>query len=198
MVLGKYYEQNLSKLAQVSESDWRVALKKCEVHITWKLKQKTLSGAHTASRLGAEAVDHYLGIAYEKILTGDWEWKEGRTLGQQMIRIANSFISTEVEKKTTKREESFTIIYSDKENNFYDLAVLPDSAEEESKFTEKLQNIYDAIKGDTQLELLMDGVKEGMKRVEIATLLDLQPRQFDKLRERLMRKVKSFIKKGVK
>lgn len=198
MVLGKYYEQNLRKLAQVSESDWRVALKKCEVHITWKLKQKTLSGAHAASRLGADAVENYLGIAYEKILAGDWEWKEGHTLTEQMIRIANSVISTEVEKIKTKKEESFGITYSDIENNFYDLAVLTDSDEEESKFTEKLQNIYDAIKGDTQLELLMDGVKEGMKRVEIATLLDLQPRQFDKLRERLIRKVKSFIKKEVK
>jgi len=198
MAIGEYYKQNLSKFAKVSETDWRVALKKCKSHLTWKLKQKTLSGAHAASRLGAEAVDHYLGIAYEKILTGEWEWKEGHTLTEQMIRIANSVISTEVEKVKTKKEESFGITYGDIENNFYDLAVLPDSAEEESKFTEKLQNIYDAIKGDTQLELLMDGVKEGMKRVEIATLLDLKPRQFDKLRERLIRKVKSFIKKEVK
>jgi len=46
MAIGEYYKQNLSKLAKVSESDWRVALKKCKNHLTWKLKQKTISGAH--------------------------------------------------------------------------------------------------------------------------------------------------------
>lgn len=192
MAVGAYYEQNQSKLAKLSESDWRVALKKCKDHITWKLNQKTLSGAHAASRLGADAVDHYLGIAYEKLLAGDWEWKEGRPLVEQMIRITNSIISTEVEKKKTKKEESFAISYRDNENEFYDVADLPDSSEEEPEFAGKLQIIYNAVEGDAQLELLMEGVKEGMKRAEIAELLEMRPRQFDKLRERLIRKVKTF------
>jgi hypothetical protein len=50
--------------------------------------------------------------------------------------------------------------------------------------------VEEAMRGDTQLELIVEALKEGMKRVDIAELLDLQPRQFDKLREKLIKKVK--------
>lgn len=192
MDLGIYYKQNQLRIASLDERDWKVALKKCKDHIRWKLKQKTLSGAHSASRLGAEALEHYLGISYEKILAGEWEWKKEYSLIEQMIRIIDSYISTEVEKKKTKKEESFEIGYRDIEREFYDLAEPPDSSEEEAIFAEQLKKIYDAIRGDTQLEIFMDAIKEGMKRADIAHLLDLQPRQLDKIKEKLLRKVKTY------
>lgn len=192
MDLGIYYKQNQLRIASLDERDWKVALKKCKDHIRWKLKQKTLSGAHSASRLGADALEHYLGISYEKILAGEWEWKKEYSLIEQMIRIIDSYISTEVEKKKTKKEESFEIGYRDIEREFYDLAEPPDSSEEEAIFAEQLKKIYDAIRGDTQLEIFMDAIKEGMKRADIAHLLDLQPRQLDKIKEKLLRKVKTY------
>lgn len=191
MELGEYYKQNQYRIASLDEQDWKVALKKCKDHIKWKLRQKTLSGAHSASRLGADPVEHYLGISYEKILTGEWEWKKEYSLIEQMIRIADSYISTEVEKKKTKKEESFKIGYTDLEGEFYDLLEPPDSSEEEAIFAEKLKVIDDAIRGDSQLEVFMDAVREGMKRAEIAAMLDIQPRQLDKVREKLFRRVKA-------
>jgi len=42
------------------------------------------------------------------------------------------------------------------------------------------------------LGFLSDAVKEGMKRSEVAAILDLQPRQLDKVREKLMRRVRNY------
>jgi len=36
----------------------------------------------------------------------------------------------------------------------------------------------------------MEAVREGMKRSDVAAMLDLHPRQLDKVRERLMRRVR--------
>jgi len=192
MEIGEYYKENNDRIARLSEAEWKVALKKCKDHIKWKLKQKTLFGAHSASRLGSDSVDHYLGVSYEKILIGEWEWKDEFTLTEQMIRIADSYISTEVEKQKSKKERSFKISYQDIKEEFYDLSEPPDLSLDEDIFAEKLQLIEDAVRGDSQLELFMDAVKEGMKRSEVAAILDLQPRQLDKVREKLMRRVRNY------
>jgi len=123
MELGEYNKKNHGRIASLCEADWKVALKKCKDHIKWKLRQKTLYGAHTASRLGTDPVEHYLEISFEKIFSGEWEWKDEYSLTEQMIRIANSYISTEVEKKESKKEKSFKICYKDIEEEFYDLGV---------------------------------------------------------------------------
>lgn len=194
MKLGKYYHQNRKKTDRLTDSDWKVALAKCKEHLKWRMKQKTLSGAHSSSNLGMDAIDHYLGIAFEKILNGEWEWKEEYTLGQQMIRIADSAISKSVKKSKTKKSEALQVSYIDVEQHFYDLAEPPDEDESEAVST-KIKSIENAVVGDIQLELLIEALKEGKKRSEIAELLELEVRQFDKLREKLLRKVKEHSSK---
>lgn len=142
--------------------------------------------------MGVDPIDHYLGISYEKILSGEWEWKEEYSLLEQMIRIVDSYISTEVEKQKSKKGKSFQISYKNIEEEFYDLAEPPASSEEEVMYAQKLQQIDNAIQGDSQLELFMEAVKEGMKRSDIAVLLEISPRQLDKVREKLLRRVKNY------
>ncbi|WP_270087086.1 hypothetical protein [Sphingobacterium sp. SYP-B4668] len=194
MKLGKYYHQNREKTDQLSDWEWKIALAKCKEHLKWRMKQKTLSGAHSSSNLGMDAVDHYLGIAFEKILNGEWEWKEEYSLGQQMIRIADSTISKSIQKTKTKKSEALQVSYLDVEQHFYDLAEPPDDEETEA-FSKKIKSIEEAVIGDIQLELLVEALKEGKKRSEIAELLELEVRQFDKLREKLLRKVKEHSAK---
>ena len=43
---------------------------------------------------------------------------------------------------------------------------------------------------------MWDALKEGKKRAEIADLLDMQPKQFDKLKEKLIKQVKDFKSGG--
>lgn len=141
--------------------------------------------------MGADPIEHYLGISYEKILTGDWEWKDEYSLAEQMIRIVNSYIDTEIEKYESPKGKSFKIKYDDIEREFYDLTDPPDLSEE-AEYAERLQKIENAIKGDAQLELFMEAVREGMKRAEIAEMLEIQPRQLDKVREKLLKRVRNY------
>lgn len=194
MKIGKYYYHNQKKTDQLTDTEWRIALAKCKEHLRWRMKQKTLSGAHSSSNLGMEAIDYYLGIAFEKILSGEWEWKDEYTLGQQMIRIADSAISKNVDKIKTEKHEALQIKYIDVEQEFYDLAEPPDDSNNDVT-TENLKTIENAVAGDPQLELMVEAIKEGCKRAEIAALLDLNVRQFDKLKEKLIRRVKQYGEK---
>jgi len=188
---GQYYSANQLRIQGLKEADWTVALWKCKKHIKLRIRQRTLSGAHSASHLGADAIDHYLGIAYEKILTGEWEWKENFSLSQQMIRIVNSYISKEVVNSKSAKGQALKIEYKDLEEEFYDLASPPSDEQEEQETEKQLKAIETAATGDEELEFLMEGIKEGQKRAEIADLLGINVRQFDKLREKLIRRVKA-------
>lgn len=193
MEIGPHYEKNSAKFNQLGDNDLRIALKKCKDHIKIKLRQKTLYGAHSEKNLGSNPIEHYLSLVSEKLLTGQWEWKDQYSLSEQMIRIANSWISTEVEKSKSEKASSFKIEYKDLENEFYNLGDKEfDTAGFENTVSEKLKRIESAINGDDVLEFFWEAVKEGKKRVEIAELLELEPRQLDKLRERFIRTVRNY------
>ncbi len=189
MEVGKYYSQNDKKLAQVTDQEWKVALKKCKSHIEWKLKAKTVSGAHSAAVLGSDPIDHYLGMAYEKLLAGEWEWKDKYDLAEQMIRIINSQISKQVEKAETRKAHESQVLSVDMETGFYDIADSPLTPREEIMMDAQLQAIEKAIEGDEQLLFIVEALKEGKKRAEIAELLEITPRQLDKLKEKIKRRI---------
>lgn len=135
MEVGRYYQRNQQKLAAISSKDWKEALAKCIRHIELKLKNKTLYGAHAGSRLGAEAVDHYVSLAYEKIISGDWELKDGIDLAEQMIRIIGSYISKAVKHSKTNKAAALNVQYVPIEDEFYNkrtnLESLVDSIEKD-------------------------------------------------------------------
>ena len=191
MKVGDHHSGNHIRIACLSEEDWKVALKKCKTHIRIRLRQRTLYGAHTSSNLGADPIDHYLGIAYEKILAGDWEWKVEYTLAEQLIRIADKFIGDTVDKYKTEKSEALRIVYKDIELDFYGLANAPPDTDE-IEYEERLKTIENAISDDQELLMMLEGVKAGYKRSEIADLLDIHPRQLDKLKDKLERKVKKY------
>src|SRR5690606_25577307 len=127
MNLGPHYESNSSKIASLTDDDWRVAIKRCDEHVKLRLRQRTLYGAHSPARLGGDPVAYYVGIAIDKVLIGDWEWKDKFTISEQLIRIADSHISTEVEKSTGKNDARAKICYTD-DIEFYQIS---DQAPEE-------------------------------------------------------------------
>lgn len=193
MELGQYYHSNRLRFNNVNDNDWKVALSKCKEHIKWKLKQKTLYGAHTANNLGTDPIDHYLELASSKLLEGEWEWKNEYSLSEQMIRIVNSYTSKEVDRTKTRKAESFKIVYQEIESEFYQMEEVGEiDFEGMEQYEKNVERIDKAVEGDIHLELLWDAVKEGKKRAEIAELLELQPKQVDKLKEKLIRQVRNF------
>jgi len=191
---GKYFESNHKKLESISdiENQWAVAIFKCREHIRHRLKKKTLYGAHTEERLGMDPFDYYLDYAYSAILSGNWEWKNKYSLSEQMVVIVESTLSTEVEKtKTTKAKENKTVLVDDK--LFYNMEDRPTEVDmtREILYAKQISVIEDAIKEDSELEFFWDCIKESMKRVEIAELMEKTPKQLDKVRERLINKIKN-------
>jgi DNA-directed RNA polymerase specialized sigma subunit len=120
---------------------------------------------------------------------GEWEWKQEFSISEQMIRIVDSCVSKEIEKTTTNKSDLFKLIYIDIEQEFYDLTDPPETTLEKNVNEAILQSIETAVSGDEQLEFIVEALKEGKKRTEIADLLDIKPRQFDKLREKLIRRI---------
>ncbi len=192
MDVGQYFEANHSRIANLSENNWKVALKKCKDHLRSRLFQKTLSGVYSSSNLGAQPIDHYLSFAVEKILSGAWEWKAKFSLGEQMIRIVDSEMSKEVERKNRMTSHLSNIKYIDNEElQFYQKEEQDSVPIDLTVNRVKLESIEKACKDDYQLEFIVEGLKEGKKRTEIAELLEITPRQFDKLREKLIRRIES-------
>lgn len=190
MNIGLYYNSNQKKLSTLKENDWIVALVKCKKHIRLKLKQKTLSGAHAASNVGADPIDHYLSMAYTKLLEGEWEWKAEFSLLDQLIRMIDSFIGKQVDKQKTEKAKAVRLEYSNVIDEFYIADQDEFDAEENKTYEIQAKALCDAAKGDAELEVIYEAICEGMKRADIAELLDKTPKQFDKLKEKLINRVK--------
>jgi hypothetical protein len=157
-----------------------------------------LFGAHTEERLGMDPVDYYVSYAYDAIIEGKWEWKSGRELGKQLIRIAENRIGKEVKKFKASDDGKFSaagdvIDEMDTGDHFYSLDPPPanPSILQEAVYTKKIAIIEEAIKGDENLEIFWECIKEGMKRDAIATFMEKKPKQIDKLREKLKDKIKN-------
>lgn len=195
---GQHLTHNLKKLESVTDSDWVVALKKCRDHVKIRLRKRTLFGAHTDERLGMDPVDYYVGFAYDSIIEGNWEWKSGRDLGKQLVRIAENRIGKEVEKFKIEHDVKFStpgdmIDEHSPGENFYSQEPPPvnPSIVQEAVYGKKIAIIEEAVRGDENLEMFWECVKDGMKRDEIATFMEKQPKQVDKFREKLINKIKN-------
>jgi hypothetical protein len=190
---GKHLESNSKKLASVTDDQWIKALKKCRKHIVTRLWKKTLFGAHTEDRLGMDPVEYYVSFAYDAIISGNWEWKDRYSLGQQMVRIAENRLGKEVDKYKAEHDGRFSMAGSDIDEFFYleDPPPGEPTLVQEAVFGKQIAIIEEALKGDENLEMFWECVKEGMKRDDIATFMEKQPKQIDKLREKLINKIKN-------
>lgn len=89
---------NGDRLDAVTEKEWREALDELTAYLTWRLRGKTLKGAHSERVLGMPAFDYYQEEAVVKLIEGAWKWQERFTLGQQLVQIATNLITKQVER----------------------------------------------------------------------------------------------------
>lgn len=209
---GIHFKSNSKKLDNVNDVEWTIALKQASEHLELRLRNRTKFGAHTIENLEVPAKEYYLNFAYMSIIYGRWEWKDKYTLPQQLIRIINSTMSTVIEtfvKAKTKNQERlqegrYTLTTSvetrDIESTFYDLET--DELDEESllKTEAEYNELDDFVRksGDSDFQMLWECVKEGYNRRETSVLMDLTPRQLDKLKERFLRQVRKDLKNNGK
>jgi hypothetical protein len=190
--LGKHHKKNNKKLAEVEEAVWAAAIDKCRVHICMRIRGRTLKGAHTDARLGMDPFDYYLSFAYDALIFGKWEWKDDYTLSEQMIRIIESTLDTEVEKTKTKKASANKVLSIDSDDFWFAAAaedIEPDMVRE-ILYNKKVSVIEESIKGNDDLENFWECVKDGMKPQQIAEFMEKTPRQIYKIQERLVKKIK--------
>lgn len=204
---GPHYEKNSHKLDEISDKEFSIAVEKCKRHIKYRLWGRTEYGAHTIQNLGEAPLDYYIDYAISSILYGSWEWKDDYDFPQQLIRIADSRISTVVEsfrnekKKNEHREKEGKylvtplIITCDIEELFYNLSEENFDEEFEKETSEMLNTIeeYVANSDDQKIKIFWEGIKEGLKRRELADLMDIKPKQLDKVREKFINNLKKLI-----
>jgi hypothetical protein len=196
---GKHFEWNQRKLDALENPDaaWAAALEKCRREICIHISRKTHFGAHTAARLGLDAMDYYIGYVIDAVLEGTWQWKDEYTLSQQLCRIAGSVISTEVEKFKTERKNREPIVtavsYDDLDTLLYQQEALAPGFNDMDQLIldQKIQDIETVIKGDADCVLFWECIKEGMKPAEIAVFMEKTQKQVYKLRDRFITKIKS-------
>ncbi|QBZ97341.1 hypothetical protein [Flavobacterium sangjuense] len=206
--IGSFFETNSKKISEISSVEWKIALIKCEEHLDYRLKMKTLYGAHTAKNLGVDAKNYYMNFATDALLFGHWEWKDEFDLPQQLIRIIDSRISTVVksyklqkEKNNKKIEDGFfpetvEIDYRDVELDFYKLSSdINFDYEKAELFEEKIKEIEKEINSsnDENVGFLWECIKEGKKRNQISELMNMTPKQVDKIKEKLVSITKKII-----
>lgn len=192
MEIGKYYKRNQVKLEVVDDATWAAAIEKCRYHINGRIYGRTNKGAHTGVRLGMDPYDYYLTYAYESIILGTWEWKDEYTLSQQLIRIADSTISTEVEKVKTKKSSGNKVILSDSIDSWFadDQGDSETDNIQEILDNKKISVIEECIKGNHDFESFWECIKEGMRAKEIADFMEKSPKQVYKIQERFVKKIK--------
>lgn len=195
METGKYFKKNSKKLELVEEAIWAAALEKCRIHIGMRIRGRTNSGAHTDARLGMDPLDYYLSYAYDAIIQGTWEWKDEYSLSQQMIRIIESTISTEVDKVKTKKSAENKIISSGSTDFWVatDLEDTQDNMVEQILNDKKVSVIDESIKGNEDFECFWECVKDGMRTIQIAEFMEKTPKQVYKIQERFVKKIKESI-----
>lgn len=196
----------LSRLVEVSESEWLAAMAKCHEHMKLKLKRKTLTGAHSTSVLFMPATEYYLINAIQKLYEPNgWDWKfEKFTISEQLIRIINSMISEQVRKYKVEKENNRTIQFIDDDEVFeteYHLTE-EEAKEREAIIDEFLGITEEAIKGDDNLETLYLHLMDNKSYSDIAKEMNLDIKKVYKLAEKLKEKVKKQAsektKNGVK
>lgn len=96
----------LERLHAIKDKEWLEILDKLTVFVRFKLKGKTIFGAHSEQNLGVEPVEYYVDEAIGKLFGLEWEWQfEKYSLIDQLKRIVGSMISTNVENFRKKKEK---------------------------------------------------------------------------------------------
>lgn len=192
MDTGKHYKKNNKRLEKVEEAVWAAAIEKCRVHICMRINGRTKTGAHTDTRLGMDPFDYYVTYAYDALIFGTWEWKEEYSLSEQMIRIIESTISTEVDKVKTKKAAGNKVVSSDSSEFWFttDLEETEPDMVKEILHNKKVSVIEESIKGNEDFESFWECVKDGMKAPQIAEFMEKTRKQVYKIQERFVKKIK--------
>lgn len=193
----------LKRLHSLSDKEQEEAVSELTRFVMKKLRKgskfdRTLSGAHSEQNLGEEAVSYYVGKSIIALYKPDgWDWKfEARSLAEQLIRIANKFISDEVVKyKRLRDKEGGNPAHKFISKDTNDLFDLLDTSENDHEISTVLEKIFEIAKkctvDDDNLHYFTLRYLDGAELKSIALEMDLTIDQVYVLKRKLVRRLES-------
>lgn len=178
----------LSQLFAIPDKEWVSIIDKLTSYVFFKLKGKTLYGAHTESNLGVEPVSYYVDSAIEKLFSLKWKWKYKKyTIQEQLQIIVGSMLSSNVEKyKTNKIELSF--------QNSDVLAISEETEEFNANYELFREALIECSKDDGELQLYVTAFDECNSFDEIVKLLEFDKKKLYTLQKKLTRRITNYLK----
>jgi hypothetical protein len=134
-------------------------------------------------------------------LKGNGSSREEFSLDEQLIRIANSKISTNVEKAGNKREKPTSYSYLNEDQNIVDtfysekLELDKLNLKEKKKMEEQFLIIEEVAEKNPDFKEYFECVSEGLKSSEIAIIMEKEVRYIYRLTESFKNEIRKEIKR---
>ncbi|MEZ5199296.1 MAG: hypothetical protein R2764_23810 [Bacteroidales bacterium] len=182
-------------LTAIPDTEWKNIIDELTVFVGYKLKGKTVFGAHSENTLGVEPIQYYIHDAIEKLFSHTWDWKyEDYTITEQLKRIIGSTISENVRKEKVKQNikelsvEPNTLSHlAGKVNNS---EVDEEDAETKIKVFEEI--LFECSKDDPELEILVLALFETSDTNKIAEQTGWEKKKIYSLHRKLYRRARSY------
>lgn len=184
----------LTKLHSLSNAEITEAVSHVTRHVQARMRfnsvmDRTKSGAHGVKNLGMDAVDYYVGESIKKVYSGSWDWKfETRTLGEQLVRIANKLISDRVQAFKDGQDDMPEVLDGDI-SDMFKLQGISEIESNEETYSELVRLCGEVSKDDDDLHYFVMSYFEGKGMQEIADEMGIKPTDVYVLRKKLVRKL---------
>jgi len=180
----------LRHLNAIADSEWLDVVDKLTTYVHFKLKGRTLFGAHSEQNLGCNPVDYYVDEAIGKLFSLEWKWQFDKySLLEQLQRVVGSMLSTNVEKFKAKKE-NITLMEEDKLISMEK----PEINDYEVEYYEVFKiALEECSKDDDDLQLYVMALDECSSFDEMVTATGFEKKKLYVLQKKMTRKVTTYL-----
>ncbi|MFR3216430.1 MAG: hypothetical protein ACLTWE_08030 [Dysgonomonas mossii] len=182
----------LERLHAIPDKEWVDIIDKLTRYVFFKLKAKTLFGAHSEENLGIDPINYYVDTAIEKLFSLEWKWQfEKFTILEQLQRIVGSLISANVEKYKTAKENQVLLVDNEV------LAVIADKLSDDEYNDEQYELFKEALhecsKDDDELQFYVMALEECNSFDEMEEVTGFEKSKLYVLQKKMTRRIKSYL-----
>jgi hypothetical protein len=180
----------LEHLNAISNVEWLDVVDKLTTYVHFKLKGRTLFGAHSEQNLGSNPVDYYVDEAIGKLFSLEWIWQYDKySLLEQLQRVVGSMLSTNVEKFKAKKE-NITLMEEQKLISMEKSEINDKEVEYYEVFKQALE---ECSKDDDDLQLYVMALDECVSFDEMVKATGFEKKKLYVLQKKMTRRVTTYL-----
>jgi len=183
-------EEILKRLNEISDNEWINIVDQLTVFVHFKLKGRTLFGAHTEQNLGVNPIDYYVDGAIEKLFRLEWKWQyEKYSLIEQLKLIVGSMLSNNVEKYRNRKETTSPM----EEEKLIPLIVSESDNEIDEKYDLFREALEECSKDDEELQLYVMAFDDCNSFDDMAESLGFDKKKLYSLQKKMTRRMTKYL-----